>query len=393
MKKWMKQYIMALVAVFLIGNGWMTIASAEEKIPGLQEGTLSAIMIEQKTGKVLYEYEPNKQLPPASMTKIMTMLLVMEALEEGKITLEDKVIASERAASMGGSQIFLEEGEEMTVDELLKGVAIASGNDASVALAEYIEGSVEEFVEKMNERAEALGLKHTTFKNPTGLPEEGHVTTAHDLAVMSQALLEYEDILNYTKIYDDYLRKGKENEFWLVNTNRLVKFYDGVDGLKTGYTKEAKYNLTATAKRGNMRVITVLMGADTPKERNKKTTDMLDFAFQRYEYQMIHEENEVMGEVAIEKGRKTKVPAVLKDTVGIVIPKGKNVENVSSEITWKKDLIAPLKKGTVVGTVTFMDGENKLVEEELILQEDAAPANWFVLFKRTLSSFMGDLRV
>lgn len=386
----MKQYIAILVVIFLIGNGGMTTAVAEEKIPGLQEGTLSAIMIEQETGEVLYEYEPNKQLPPASMTKIMTMLLVMEALEEGKITLEDKVVASERAASMGGSQIFLEAGEEMTVEELLKGVAIASGNDASVALAEHVEGSVEAFVKKMNERGKELGLKQTTFKNPTGLPEEGHVTTAEDLAVMSRELVKHENILNYTKVYDDYLRKGTDNEFWLVNTNRLVKFYDGVDGLKTGYTKEAKYNLVATAKRGDLRVITVLMGAETPKARNKKTTDMLDYAFQHYEYQMIHDQNEVMGEVTIEKGRERKVPAVLKEKVGVVVPKGKTLENVAAEIEWKDDLVAPLHQGDVVGTVTFMEEDKQLVEAELVLAEDALPANWFVLLKRTLSSLMGN---
>src|SRR5690625_5068886 len=199
---------------------------------------------------------------------------------------------SERASSMGGSQIFLEAGEEMSVNDLLKGIAVASGNDASVALAERIAGSEEAFVEKMNNKVKELKLKNTHFQNTTGLPAEDHYSTSHDIAIIAKELLKYESITEYTSLYEDYLRKGEENEFWLVNTNKLVKFYPGVDGLKTGFTNEAKYCLTATAKKHDMRVIAVVMGADKPKERNAAISNMLDYAFNHFETKNLFEKGD-----------------------------------------------------------------------------------------------------
>ena len=232
----------------------------------LAEVAKSAILIERDTGTVLYEKNSHEKLAPASMTKIMTMMLIMEALEKGQIKWEDKVRASEYAASMGGSQIFLEPGESMSVEEMLKGIAIGSANDASVAMAEHIAGSEEAFVEKMNKKVKELGLKETHFKNPTGLPSKDHYSSAHDMSMMAKELLKYEDITKFTGSYESYLREGSDKKFWLVNTNKLVRFYEGVDGLKTGFTNEAKYCLTATAKKDNMRVIAVVFGAPTPKE-------------------------------------------------------------------------------------------------------------------------------
>lgn len=249
-----------LLSTLLIGIMLLTFApSAFAKQDGKRTSELaheakSAVLIERDTGKVLYNKNSNERLAPASMTKIMTMLLIMEALDKGKIKMSDKVRTSEHAASMGGSQIFLEPGEEMTVKEMLKGIAIASGNDASVAMAEFISGSEEEFVKKMNKKAKELGLKNTSFKNPTGLTEEGHYSSAYDMAIMAKELLKYESITKFTGTYEDYLRENTDKKFWLVNTNRLIKFYPGVDGVKTGYTGEAKYCLTASAKKGNMRV-------------------------------------------------------------------------------------------------------------------------------------------
>src|SRR5699024_6379742 len=214
----------------------------------------SGILMERDTGKIMFDKNAHEKLPPASMTKVMTLLLIMKALDEGKIDKDETIRISERAASMGGSQIFLEAGEEMSVDDLLKGVAIASANDASVALAERIAGSEKAFVEQMNKKAKALGLENTRRQNTTGLPAEHHYCTDHDMAVMAKEVLKYESVTEYTSIYEDYLRKGEENEFWLVNTNKLVKFYPGVDGLKTGYTNEAKYCLTATAEKNDMRM-------------------------------------------------------------------------------------------------------------------------------------------
>ena len=244
---------------------------AEESQPNLDLKGKSLILIEQDTGKVLYENNSDQPLPPASMTKMMTLLLVAESLEEGRVSINDTVIVSEHAASMGGSQIFLEPNEEMSVDDLLKAVAIASANDASVALAEYIYGSEQAFIQAMNDKVAELGLEQTHFQNTTGLPAEDHYSSAYDMAMIARELLKYEFITDYTSIYEDYLRKGTEDEFWLVNTNRLVKFYPGVDGLKTGFTQEAKYCLTATAKKDNMRLIAVVMGAESPKKEMQRS--------------------------------------------------------------------------------------------------------------------------
>jgi D-alanyl-D-alanine carboxypeptidase len=265
-------------------------AAAEEKTKGApaasQDGAVklapsarSAILMDADSGTIIFEKNSHDRLPPASITKIMTMLLVMEALDEGRIKLTDKVTASEYAASMGGSQIFLEAGEEMTVEDLLKGVAIASGNDASVALAEKIAGTEQEFVRMMNERAQQLGLKNTHFVNANGLPAENHYTSAYDIAVMSRELLKHPEITKFTGLYQDYLRKDTDKPFWLVNTNKLVRFYAGADGLKTGYTSEAKFCLSATAKRDDFRVIAVVMGEPDTKTRNAEVSQMFDYAF------------------------------------------------------------------------------------------------------------------
>ena len=263
-RKW---NVSMLLFVLLFAYAGEAAFAKEKELPQLAENAASAILIERDTGEVLFEKDSDNMLPPASMTKIMTMLLIMEAIEEGTIKYEDMVTVSENAASMGGSQVFLEPGEEMSVDDLLKAIAIASGNDAAVAMAEHIGGTEQEFVKMMNAKAAELGLENTQFQNPNGLPEADHYSSAHDLAVMAKELLKYENITSYTGIYEDYLRKGTDKEFWLVNTNKLVKFYPGVDGLKTGFTQEAKYGLTATAEKNGMRVIAVVMGAETPKER------------------------------------------------------------------------------------------------------------------------------
>ncbi|MBQ8206731.1 MAG: D-alanyl-D-alanine carboxypeptidase, partial [Bacilli bacterium] len=237
----------------------------------------SAILIEPTTNTIIYEVNKDEQLAPASMTKIMTMLLIMEALEEERINLTDMVVISKNAASMGGSQVFLEENSKIAVEQLLKGIAIASGNDAAVAMAEFIAGSVEEFVGMMNNKVKELGLKNTNFVNVHGLDTENHYSSAYDMAQMAIELLKYEKILDYTSLYEEYLIKPDGSKTWLVNTNKLVRFYEGVDGLKTGYTSNAKYCLTATAKKNNVRFITVAMGVDTAEHRSVDTTNMLNY--------------------------------------------------------------------------------------------------------------------
>lgn len=300
----MKRIMPIVIAILLTLTFVIPSVSAEEQSTQLVDNARSAILIERDTGTVLYEKNSNEQLPPASMTKIMTMLLIMEALDKGKIDINEKIRTSEYAASMGGSQIFLEPGEEMTTQEMLKGIAIGSGNDASVAMAERIAGSEPAFVEMMNKKAKELGLKDTKFQNTTGLPIQDHYSTAHDMAMMAKELLKYQDITKFTGTYEAYLRENTDNKFWLVNTNKLVRFYPGVDGLKTGFTNDAKYCLTATAQKDGMRVIAVVFGAPTSKERNAQVTKLLDYAFAQYKTHPIYKRNIAIGEAKVSKGNK-----------------------------------------------------------------------------------------
>ncbi|MBE2917360.1 D-alanyl-D-alanine carboxypeptidase family protein [Anoxybacillus flavithermus] len=381
----MKRFFYALAIVLL----FLPIVSAHAEQPKVELATeaRSAILIERDTGAILYEKNAHEPLPPASMTKIMTMLLIMEAIDQGKLKIDERVRASEYAASMGGSQIFLEPGEEMTVDDLLKGVAIGSGNDAAVALAERIAGSEEAFVHMMNEKARKLGLKHTTFENTTGLPAKNHYSTAYDMAMMAKELLKYDLITKYTGTYEDYLRENTDKKFWLVNTNRLVKFYPGVDGLKTGYTSEAKYCLTATAKKGNMRVIAVVFGAPTPKARNAQITKMLDYAFSHYETKPLYKKGETITMLPVSKGKKKSVAVVTSEPISVLLKKGEKSEAVKT--TWKlnKKAKAPVKKGDVLGTLVVKKDGAVIVKSPLVAKEQVEEANMWELFKRMFSSF------
>ncbi|MFI8685260.1 D-alanyl-D-alanine carboxypeptidase family protein [Rossellomorea sp. NPDC077527] len=360
---------------------------AQENKSELADVAKSAILIERDTGSVLYEKNSHEKLAPASMTKIMTMTLIMEALEKGQIKWDDKVRASEYAASMGGSQIFLEPGESMSVEEMLKGIAIGSANDASVAMAEYIAGSEEAFVEKMNKKAKELGLKETHFKNPTGLPSKDHYSSAHDMSMMAKELLKYEGITKFTGSYESYLREGSDKKFWLVNTNKLVRFYDGVDGLKTGFTNEAKYCLTATAKKDNMRVIAVVFGAPTPKERNNEVSKMLDYAFNQYATKPLFKKGDSLAEVKLSKGKENRVEAVTDEPISLLTQKGEKLDGIKQKITLSKDLKAPIKKGDKVGTLVVTNKGKKVVESTLVAKRDVSEAGWWGLYKRSFGLF------
>ncbi|MGG3998358.1 D-alanyl-D-alanine carboxypeptidase family protein [Anoxybacillus kestanbolensis] len=381
----MKRFFCIFAIAFLFLPS--VVVRAEQPKIELAPEARSAILIERDTGAVLYEKNAHEPLPPASMTKIMTMLLIMEAIDQGKLKIDERVRASEYAASMGGSQIFLEPGEEMTVDDLLKGVAIGSGNDAAVALAERIAGSEEAFVHMMNEKARQLGLKHTAFENTTGLPAKNHYSTAYDMAVMAKELLKYDLITKYTGTYEDYLRENTDKKFWLVNTNRLVKFYPGVDGLKTGYTSEAKYCLTATAKKGNMRVIAVVFGAPTPKARNAQITKMLDYAFSHYETKPLYKKGETITTLPVSKGKKKSVAVVTSEPISVLLKKGEKSEAVKT--TWKlnKKAKAPVKKGDVLGTLVVKKDGAVIAKSPLVAKEQVEEANMWELFKRMFNSF------
>ncbi|MFD1850545.1 D-alanyl-D-alanine carboxypeptidase family protein [Oceanobacillus bengalensis] len=386
----MKKYILIASMVFSFVLISATTVFGEEgkesknESINLAEDAKSAILIERDTGAILFDKNSHDVLPPASMTKLMTLLLIMEEIDKGNLKKDEMVRVSERAASMGGSQIFLEAGEEMVVDDLLKGVAVASGNDASVALAERIAGSEEAFVGKMNEKVKELGLENTKFQNTTGLPAEDHYSTAYDMAMIAKELLKYEDITNYTSIYEDYLRKGTDDEFWLVNTNKLVRFYTGVDGLKTGYTSEAKYCLTATAKKDDMRVVAVVMGAETTKERNAIVSGMLDYAFSQYKTEKIFSKDDVVANLDLLKSEKRNVDVVVSESVSTIHNKGDVTDNITKEINLEENLSLPINKGDIVGLLTIKNGDEILSEVPLTVNEDVQNASYFTLLKRTV---------
>jgi D-alanyl-D-alanine carboxypeptidase (penicillin-binding protein 5/6) len=384
----MKRHLSLLLIFLLITTVAVNTAFAAEKSGvELADNAKSAILIERDTGTVLYSKNSDEKLPPASMTKVMTMLLIMEALDQGKLKMNEKIRTSEYAASMGGSQIFLEPGEEMTTDEMLRGIAIGSGNDASVAMAERIAGSEEGFVEMMNKKANDLGLKNTSFKNATGLPSEDHYSTAHDMAMIAKELLKYENITKYTGTYESYLRENTEKKFWLVNTNRLVRFYPGVDGLKTGFTNEAKYCLTATAEKNGMRVIAVVFGAPTSKERNAQVTKMLDYAFSQYESHPLYKRNVSLGQAVVSKGDKKRVEAITSEPISLLSKKGESVDEIQQEIVLKKNLRAPLRKGDQVGTLKLVKDGKILMKSPLIAKDDVSTATWWKLYKRSFGMF------
>ncbi|MBA2173805.1 D-alanyl-D-alanine carboxypeptidase [Halobacillus locisalis] len=386
----MRNFISTIVIASLLLTLFpVTTVFGEEK-DELIDSSKSAILLEKNSGMTLYEKDADQKLPPASMTKIMTLLLIMEALEKETITLDEKVRISEHAASMGGSQIFLEAGEEMKVEDLLKGIAVASGNDASVAMAERIEGTEKAFVKAMNKKAKDLGLTDTHFENPTGLPAENHYSTAHDMAVMARELLLHDEVTKYTKIYDDYLRKGEKNEFWLVNTNKLIKSYPGMDGLKTGFTQEAKYCLTASAKRDDLHMIAVVMGAKTPKERNADVTSLLDYGFGQYEGVKLHDKDDSLETLNITRGEPREVE--LSPEKDVVILKKKNEKKgqyeTSIEVTKSSDL--PIEQGAHMGWVKVTHNGEEIAKVRLESKETVDRAHFGTLWQRAwrnLTSF------
>ncbi|NQF12617.1 D-alanyl-D-alanine carboxypeptidase [Brevibacillus sp. HB1.3] len=349
----------------------------------------SAVMIEADTGTVLYEKNANEKMPPASITKVMTMLLIMEAVERGELKLTDKVRTSERAASMGGSQIFLQPGEEMTVEDMLKGIAIASGNDASVAMAEHLAGTEESFVTRMNERAQQLGMKNTHFVNSNGLPATNHYSSAADIAIMSRELLKHEGITKFTGTYQDYLRKDSESPFWLVNTNKLVRFYEGVDGLKTGYTGEAKYCLTATAKRNNMRVIAVVLGEPDVKTRNNEVSTMFNYAFTHFQVTPMYKKGEPVRTLVVDKGQKSQINAVTPHAVSLLMKKGESADTFQKEIVIKEAVHAPIAKNQVIGHIFIRTKDGKEVNRiDLFPEDQVDKANMWEILKRTTKSIL-----
>ena len=314
----------------------------------------SAILMEESTGNILYESNPDERLPIASVTKVMTMLLIMEAVDSGKISLDDMVTVSENAMSYGGSTMFLETGEQLTVNDMLKGIAVASANDGCVAMAEHLAGSESAFVDMMNERAKELGMENTHFMNTNGLDEDDHYSSARDVAIMSRELMKHETIFNYTSIWMDTLRGGK---FQLANTNKLIRFYDGANGLKTGSTSKALCCLSAAAKRNDMQLIAVVLGAPTSAERFASAKSLLDYGFANYAVNTQITAGDEVQKIAVEKGVDKEVDVVAGDSCSTLVKKGQE-DNITKEIKIDETITAPIEAGQKIGTMTISrDGE------------------------------------
>ena len=347
-------------------NTLQTVSEVEDNNSlNLESG--SAILIEQTTGKVLYAHNSHEKLRPASVTKVMSILLIMEALDSGKITLRTGIPCSEKAHSMGGSQIWLDTTETLTVKEMLKSICVVSANDCTVAMAEYIAGSEEAFVQMMNTRAKQLGMNDTTFKNCHGIDEEGHVTSAYDISLMSKELLNnHPEITEYTTIWMDSIRDGKSE---LVNTNKLIRNYQGATGLKTGSTSIALYNLSASATRNGLSLIAVIMKAPTTKVRFLEATKLLDYGFANYTSKSFGNKGDIIKTVDINKGIETQVNAILEEDASVLIKKG-DTGNITQDVTIKENISAPIKRGDILGKIEFKSGEEIILEKNLIAEKD-----------------------
>ncbi len=349
----------------------------------------SAILIEQNSGQVLYSYNIHEKLHPASVTKIMSILLIMESLDSGKISLTDEVPCSENAASMGGSQIWLDPRETLTVDEMLKAICVNSANDCVVAMAEYIAGSEEAFVQMMNDKAQELGMTDTTFKNCHGLDEEGHLTSSYDIALMSRELLKnHPDVTKYTTIWMDSLRDGKSQ---LSNTNKLIRNYKGATGLKTGSTSLALYNLSASATRDDLSLIAVVMKAPSSKIRFENATKLLDYGFNTFSYKEFGKKGDVVKTVSVNKGIKDSVEAVLEEDCGTLLKKGDD-KNVEQTLNLEDTISAPIKKGQKLGEISFTLNGELLSSVNVVANEDVEKNNLFTIMKKTYYSWINLLR-
>lgn len=382
MKKRLGSLILLLLIVF---SSTINVLAEED----LNINSKSAVLMDAGSGDIIYALNKDEKLPPASIAKIMTMLLGLEAVESGRISLKDKVVISNHASGMGGSQIYLETGETQVVEELFKAIAIRSANDAAVALGEHIAGSEDIFVKMMNEKAKKLGMENTHFANASGLPNKDHYTTAYDVALMSRELLKHNIASEWLKtyIYDMKVGKDKDKIQTLVNTNKLIKQYQGVTGLKTGSTNEAGYCLSASAQRGNLELISVVMGADNSKIRFNEAKRMLDFGFANYDSLIIGKEGEIVGSVYVEKGNINILDAILEKDSFVLLPKGKK-DDIDKKVILEETLNAPIMKGDTIGKMIISINGEKTHEINLVAKENVHKAGLLNMMKKTIKSFL-----
>ena len=374
-----KKLLPIILLVSMLVNINIFSVKAEGVTEGINPEARSALLLEPVSGKVIFEKNSHEKFAPASVTKIMTMLLAIEAVDEERIKLSDKVTISENAKKMGGSTMLLDTGEVRSVEELLKGIAIASGNDAAVAMGEYLAGSEDAFVIKMNERANSLNMLDTTFKNCTGLPESGHMTSANDISIMSRELLKHTKILKYTGTYMETISEGRKSPIELVNHNKLVRFFKGCDGLKTGYTEEAKYCISATAVRDGVRMLSVIMGAPTYKIRNRDASMLLNYGFSKFERKQIIKKDEDIEKIFLNKsGDKFFILKAVGD-LSTTIEKG-----TDKEIT-KKLVLNPDKKnfkqGERIGECEYYIGGDLIGKIDVYSDRDVRRAGFLEMLK------------
>ena len=347
----------------------------------------NSVLIEVSTKEVLFEKNKDSQVAVASLTKMMAQILILEAIENGNLTWDEQVKTSSNAAGYGGTQIYLQPGEMMSVRDLMKGITMASANDATVVLAERIAGSEEAFVKMMNEKAKELGLKNTNFVNPTGLDEENHYSSAYDMALIAIELLKHDEILEFSSVYEDYLRTDTPNKFWLVNTNKLVRFYDGADGLKTGFTDNAGYTMAVTAKRNDMRLIAIVLGEEVSKVRNQETTNLLDYGFNLYKVQLIRKQGDVIKTIDLNKATKSKVDVILDRDI-TVLGKKSDTEKSYTEKVNINEVKLPLKENQIVGNIEIYDQGKQIGSYPLIVKENVKKKNIFKLFLDNLKDIV-----
>lgn len=364
----MKKFVVFILLMFLFS---LNVFAEEKKY---------SILMEYSTGKILMDENSLEKRAPASMTKIMTLLLIMEKIDQGKIKLTDEVTISENASNMGGSQVFLQPGEVIKVEDLIKSICISSANDSAVAMAEYVGGSVEKFVDMMNKKAKELDLKNTNFVNVHGLDDDSHYSCPYDMAIMARELIKHENILKYTSTYEEYFKKNDGSSVWMVNTNKLIRHYKGLDGLKTGFTDTAGYCLTATAKRNGMRLISVVMGSDTSENRSKSTVELMDYGFNNYKLNTIYNKNIKLGKVKVLNGKKDYVDLKL---ISDVVDLTTILEETKYDYKMNIDEIkAPVSVGDVVGKLTLFKDGKKIDIFDITVKESIKKANILDYYKK-----------
>lgn len=365
------------ILIFLLIISLLPITNLQAIENDITPNASGAILIDADSKQILYDKNADKKLFPASTTKIMTMIIMFEAINNKKISFEDQVTTSKYAASMGGSQVYLEVGESMSLEDMFKSIAIASANDASVAVSEYIAGSTNKFVEMMNQKAKELNLKNTHFENVTGLHDNNHYTCPYDLAMMASYLIKIggDKLLSVTSLYDSYIREDTKQSFWLVNTNKLLKLYDGVDGLKTGYTKEAGYCLVTTAKRDGQRLVGVVMKESEPKTRNEEMCNLLDYGFNNYKREIIYKKDSVIEKHVVDKMDNLTINVVCKEDIAYIKAKA-NDQKYTTKIVYKDNLL-PVKKGDIVATLTVLCDGKEITSYNLYSDNDVEKATYF----------------